>query len=435
MYKLKTIRGLILLGLFILPAVGIFTGEARAGEESEEDIIRVQGLVMNFADSYASNMLQSNTVFQQQFSDMTARTNFMQMTLYSMSSAYDIASGPYARRSLVDMVVLVTLQRIVWEEHWQPNVYGSKASFHLEIIQQLEKDIWSIAGRELSREQLKVLMDLIQAWHKAHPEQDIVVSIRFTDFGSLGEIFRLAESKGLFSNISKAVDTADEIRQMGDRFRYQISRMQLLLNYQLELAYMQLAAKPEMAALMKDSAKLAAAADQFARVTDNLPEMTKNIFDQLEKENDRLRSLLEMLNQTLGTGDELTVKINRTVASLDSLVSRFDPIRAKDGAKPINVEQFSGLARDLSETGRQFNDLLQTADHFLSDQDREKRLVNLVESLANIERRGEELIDLIFYRSLAVILIALFGVFFLAIAYNYISNKFLDTRKRKPVSD
>jgi hypothetical protein len=421
MYKDKMIKGLILIGLFMLPVLGIFVSETQAEKVSKTERARIQSRVMNFADSYAAQIHQSNAVFQQRFSNMTARTQFMQMTLNSVVVAYDIAAGPHPPHSLVNMVVMVTLQRIVWQEHWQPNVFGPQASFQLELLQQLEGEIWSIADKEFSLEQLNILKELILTWRKAHPDQNIVASIRFTDFRSLKEIFRLAESKGLFSGISKAVDTAEELRRLGDRFRYQISRMQLLLNFQLELAYMQL--------------KLAAAAQQVALVTARLPEMTQNAFTKLESESARLRSLLEVLNQTMGTGDELAVEINRAITALDSLVSRFDPIRAEDGVKPIDIVQLGELARDAAVTGRQLNDLLQTADHFLSEQDKEKRLANLVEALAKIEGQGKQLIDFIFFRILVIVVTILFGSFLLAIFYRYISNKYFDTRKRERFSD
>jgi hypothetical protein len=421
MYKDKMIKGLILIGLFMLPVLGIFVSETQAEKVSKTERARIQSRVMNFADSYAAQIHQSNAVFQQRFSNMTARTQFMQMTLNSVVVAYDIAAGPHPPHSLVNMVVMVTLQRIVWQEHWQ--------------LQQLEGEIWSIADKEFSLEQLNILKELILTWRKAHPDQNIVASIRFTDFRSLKEIFRLAESKGLFSGISKAVDTAEELRRLGDRFRYQISRMQLLLNFQLELAYMQLANKPELQTLMQDSTKLAAAAQQVALVTARLPEMTQNAFTKLESESARLRSLLEVLNQTMGTGDELAVEINRAITALDSLVSRFDPIRAEDGVKPIDIVQLGELARDAAVTGRQLNDLLQTADHFLSEQDKEKRLANLVEALAKIEGQGKQLIDFIFFRILVIVVTILFGSFLLAIFYRYISNKYFDTRKRERFSD
>jgi len=435
MYKDKMIKGLILIGLFMLPVLGIFVSETQAEKVSKTERTRIQGMVMNFADSYAAHIHQSNAVFQQRFSNMTTRTHFMQMALNSVVVAYDIAAGPHPPHSLVNMVVMVTLQRIVWQEHWQPNVFGPQASFQLELLQQLESEIWSIADKEFSREQLNILKELILAWRKAHPDQNIVASIRFTDFSSLKDIFRLAESKGLFSGISKAVDTAEELRRLGDRFRYQISRMQLLLNFQLELAYMQLANKPELQTLMQDSTKLAAAAQQVAQVTARLPEMTQNAFTKLESESARLSSLLEVLNQTMGTGDELAVEVNRAIVALDSLVSRFDPIRAEHGAKPIDIVQLGELARDAAVTGRQLNDLLQTADHFLSEQDKEKRLANLVEALANIEGQGKQLIDFIFYRILVIVVTILFGSFLLAIFYRYISNKYFDTRKRESISD
>jgi hypothetical protein len=426
MHNDKMIKSLIFICLLIVITAPLFVGEAQAKDKGKSDIIRVHRLVMNFADNYAANMLQSNNIFKQRISDASARAEFMNMTLFSISTAYDIASGYSPHHKLVNMMVLVTLQRIVWEEHWQPNVFGSQANFHLEILKQLEKDIWSLAGKEYSAEQLSLLMELIQAWHKAHPEQNIVVSIRFTDFASLKKEFQLAESKGLFSSISKAVDAAEELHLLGERLRYQMSRMQLLLNYQLEVAYMQLINQPEIGRLMQNSDKFAAAADQFTQLSTKLPEITQNVFAKLETESAQLRDLLKTLNQTVGSGNELAVEVNRTISLIDALIARFDPIRAKDGVEHIDIEQFRGLTRDLSEGGRQLTDLLQMAGEFLSDEDKEKRLANFLETLENIQRRGEQLIDLIFYRILLIVVTVLLGSFLLAIVYRYIGNRFFE---------
>ena len=329
----------------------------------------------------------------------------------------------FVNHALVNMVVMITLQRIVWEEHWQPKVFSPQANFHYETLQQLEKEIWAIADTEYTREQLNILRQLILAWRKENPDQQMVFSIRFTNFDSLKEIFQLAESKGLFSGLSKAVDAAEELRLLGDRIRFQFSRMPLLLNYELEMAYMQLASKSEVQTLLQDSTRMATAVQQLAHVSAGLPEMTQNAFAKLETESARLRSLLEALNQTMGTGDELVTEINRAIAAVDSIVSRFDPMRTKGGGKPIKIDQLRGLAQDVTVTGRQLNDLLQTTNQFLSDPDKEKRLANLVDALAQVESQGERLINLIFYRSLIIAFSILFGAFLLAVAYSRITGK------------
>ena len=66
------------------------------------------------------------------------------------------------------------------------------------------------------------------------------------------------------------------------------------------------------------------------------------------------------------------------------------------------------------------------AGEFLSDEDKEKRLANFLETLENIQRRGEQLIDLIFYRILLIVVTVLLGSFLLAIVYRYIGNRFFE---------
>ena len=66
MHHDKKIKGLLCGCLLIaITASLIIIVDARAKEKSDTDMIRTYGLVMKFADSYAANMLQSNTIFKE----------------------------------------------------------------------------------------------------------------------------------------------------------------------------------------------------------------------------------------------------------------------------------------------------------------------------------------------------------------------------------
>ncbi len=130
----------------------------------------LQRMVMAYADSYASFLIQSNKDFQRRFSSYEARAEILQMTIASLLAAFDIAAGPDALFSLLDMIVMVTLQRITWEEYWQPKVFGKKADFLLETFRRAEREVGKIAEIVYSPEQLQILQNLIQEWRKVHPD-------------------------------------------------------------------------------------------------------------------------------------------------------------------------------------------------------------------------------------------------------------------------
>lgn len=413
-----------LLLFFLITGFPVYKAQAKK-EKDTPDITEaeLQRMVMSFADTYASFLIQSNKDFQRRFSSYELRAEIIEMTVASILTATDIAAGPDALFSLLDMVVLVTLQRITWEEYWQPKVFGKKADFWLETFRLAEKELGKVAETVYSPEQLQILQNLIQEWRKVHPDQNIVVNIRFADFRKLEKLYEQAHKRLLFPSIKKALETADEIRLLGERFRYQSSRMQRILNLQLELGYVQLIEKHEVEGLIQQASKFVAATEQLAQTASQLPEMTKYVFKEFETESERFRRLLDELQQTLVAGDKLVAEVNTTITSVDSLISRFDPIRRDVGKKPIDIQQYREAAKDFTETGRQFRILLESIDHFLSSPDKKKRLTYIVEAVGKVEAQGERLINHIYYRTIILVIIIFIGSFITILAYRIISKK------------
>ena len=93
----------------------------------------LQGMLMGFADTFASNYATALTLLLEQVSSrqrvIVARSRFLMDV-----SATDIASGAYPGIGMADMVVLVTLNRMVWEDYWQPEVFGDPALTVVETL-------------------------------------------------------------------------------------------------------------------------------------------------------------------------------------------------------------------------------------------------------------------------------------------------------------
>ena len=104
----------------------------------------------------------------------------------AMAAAYHIAATPYPGAALLDMLVLVTLNRMVWEEYWVPQVYGQLAADMVTMLRKLEGDIWALAAEVLTPTQRQELRDVLRAWRDKYPDKIGVSFIRFSDFGELG---------------------------------------------------------------------------------------------------------------------------------------------------------------------------------------------------------------------------------------------------------
>jgi hypothetical protein len=69
------------------------------------------------------------------------------------------------------MLVLVSLNRMVWEEYWMPKVYGQLAADLVATLRRLEGDVWDLAAKVLTPAQRQELRDLLRAWRDKYPEK------------------------------------------------------------------------------------------------------------------------------------------------------------------------------------------------------------------------------------------------------------------------
>jgi len=121
-------------------------------------------MLMDFADSFGSTVGGSSYKFESDLPSRSARLEASRNRFYPLSSAFQIAAGPNPGIALLDMVVLVTLNRIVWEEHWRSKVFGDPAETMVVGLRKLEADIWSIAKRVLTEAQQEELREVIMEW-------------------------------------------------------------------------------------------------------------------------------------------------------------------------------------------------------------------------------------------------------------------------------
>jgi len=388
-------------------------------------------VVTAFADSYASRIMQSNINLQKKLTKASDRMAAYNIMVQSLTAAYDIAASPSSTIAILDMTVMVTLERIVWEEFWYPKKFGDPAQATMKTLRQLEKQIWAIASKMLTSEQEQELLNMIQEWRKIHPDQQIVHSIRLSNFREILGM-ELKDPKGLFSGVRKAANTADDLWFLGERYRFLLTRLQMMLNFQLELSYMQMVNQPEMNQLLKDTGRVTESVEKVAETAAKLPETAQNLIQGLADESDQFRKLFEEAQQTLTVGNEMISLVNKTLDTIDSLVERFDPLREKSqGAEPIDIAEYREAAEVFTETARQLNLLAQSLDQLLAGPHLANRLSQLIAAVGQIKQESKGLIDHIFYRTILLFIVILIGIFFGALLYRYISIKLFDIRSRQ----
>ncbi len=305
-------RGLwpLLLLCMILLRVG---ASAYAQEKDASGRITQEELrhaIMRFSGSSADRIGETYVKLEERFRTPKARLAGIENSAAYISSALDIAIGPDPEANLLDMVVLVTLARIVVEEYWVPEVFGDEAKILVEVFRRQEAEIWSIAAKVLTPQQQKELRDSIRKWRERNPDQIFVEATRFGDFAAIVGESELAKAKegGGFLGVKGVTREVSETRMLAERAMFYAQRVPWILRLSTRLMLLDAVQAPEIKQVMIDTSTLAKAMHQLATLTEELPELIT------EQRTATIAEVSKMLGQVTGQIEkERTAAINQVL--------------------------------------------------------------------------------------------------------------------------
>ncbi|HTY89390.1 MAG TPA: hypothetical protein VMB80_18215 [Candidatus Acidoferrum sp.] len=386
--------------------------------------------VMRFADSYVAQIAQAADDFAARVGTPQARLAALRWKLNQATAAYTDATGENPVVNALDMLVLVTVSRMVIEDYGV-DAYGQAILPELEIQRQLETNIWTMANVMLKPQQQQELRTLIQEWRAKNPHLRYVGSVRFREFvsaigmsaqqsrSSPNSIFSLLYLDP-FSGLDPTAAAIEETRALGERAMYYTQRMPQLLSWQAEVLAYQLAAQPESVQVLSNANQLSASAASFAQTAQQLPQL---INDQrqaaIQQLLDGLRSQETDVRLTLDAGAEAATAINDAIVSLDQFV-RFvsapntNRTASATNSRPFNVLDYGAAAGQIGAAAKDLNNLLNT--------------VNLsAPQLAKLGQQttadAKQVVDHAYRRGLELILVLLGGSLLTGLIYRMIANK------------
>jgi hypothetical protein len=409
--------------------------EARAAE-----LLKLQLNVMRFADEYTARITDQVVVFQQQTDSPTERLMAQSWLVSQATAAFTIASGPNPELNAIDMLVFVTLSRMVIEDRWSRERYPIQADGLLDAHKALEKRIWSFAIELLTPEQIGELQSSLEAWHRDNPLQRAVPFIHLEDFAfatsgartgttSVGSIFSFIGIDPL-SNLDPAVRELTQSRQLAERAVYYAQRAPKLLSMQVQQLVFELAVMPESVGLLQNVERFSTAAQQTSALAADLPNLLAKeraaTIDQLtgilDSREGQLQALIVELRSTLEAGTATSDSVQGTIASLDTLMARFEPTATSAAMsattpstrQPFDITQYTETLRQLGETAQDLQVLLNQVD---------TKVPALTQLSGQATAQMELLVDHVFWRlvqlGLGLIGMSLIG----ALAYRFIVRR------------
>ncbi len=413
----------------------------------------LQADLMSYADRYASIAAQAIDDVAALEPPPEVQRLFSADLVYSAAAAYTIAADANAQVGLLDMVVLATLGKSVFEEHWRPR-YGAFADPVIAALGKLEVDVWEIADRILDGAQQAELRERIEAFRRANPELTTFSHLRFADFPSkrATSTLKAKSGGGIFKSVKRITEQVEQTRMLAERGMYLSTRLPLLGGFFADAWLSRLSMNPAVDELMQDvhtfadvSLRLAAVAEELPatvseerdatirqvvqeaaqlrretvdHVFEGIAEERNNAIEQLAAEEQRLKGVLTELRLTLTAGNELTVSTGELMDKLELMTATDE---AAVPAKPFDIDDYRETLVEAGATVRDLNDLVGSANVLLDSRGTEQVLASIDEVVAASQR----ILIRLFLLSALLIVIALAGYVVARLTYRWLAVRLL----------
>jgi hypothetical protein len=405
------------------------------GSVSTMEVLQMK--VMRLADDYVATIAQAADDFSHRVGTPEGRLTGLKWKLGQSTAAYTDASGVNPVINALDMLVLVTIARMVVEDYGV-ETYGTNALPLLASHRKFEADAWELANGMLKPAQKLELQNMIQEWRDKHPHQRYIGPVRFIEFAAaLGRKPQPASTSPnsifslLFINPLAGLDPTtaaiEEAQQFGERVMYYGQRMPLLISWQSEVMAYEIAGQPESKQILSNSQQLATSVERFAQVADQLPKLINDqrqaaidqVFDRLMSEESKTRDLLLETRKTFAASSEAAQSINAAIKSLDEFVRYVSPpatnaSTASTNSPPFNILDYGLAASQIGAAAKDLNATLQTMNETTP------QLFNLSkEATLNAER----VVNHAFWKGVILIVILMIAAVVTGLTYRFLAHR------------
>lgn len=452
---------------------------------SDDAALEMQALVMEMADGYIASLGESVYLLTRSGKlDSKGRWLAQSFLRNGVGASLDIAVGPNPPVSLLDLLVLTSLQTWSFKAHWIPAGIGEAGIAALEHLKDAEENAWTSARKVLSSEQLSTLRGLIDAWITENSDRTVVSLVRFNEFDDQRRISSTSlrvKARGLLKEVSQAKAAVDEVRLLGERVLWLAARYPYLLGEQTELTAYRLIDQPEGAQVIeainslqhlskaltksvqtfqsdlenqqaafftKISKERKAAIDQFqtaltANVKQALEGATESIsdqrtqaidqlfnrlaqerrlfFDDLASREQEMLGLMSELKETISVSGTLAKELTGTVNAIDRVVSRFDT-EPGNAREPLRMADVRDAAIETGRAAERMTLTLEQAVKLIEHNAWDKRIRIVTDP-------AEAIVDRIFWRSVVLVVLLIVGFGLLRL----LPRRYVGQHQQKPI--
>jgi hypothetical protein len=374
--------------------------------------------------------------------------------VFSAAAAFTIAADSDPQLALLDLLVMTTLGRMVYENYW-PERLGEATVPVRVAFEKLERDVWTVAEPILDADQRQELRERIELFRENNPELSTFSHLRFADFPSRrpSSTFQKKKSGGIFSSVKNITEQVEQTRIMAERAMFLSTRLPLLTGGFADIWTTRLSYNPAVEDLRANLDTFAEVSDRLAAVAEQLPETIsverqaaieqaarevsvlrkdaleqvfagvaeerRAILQQLVEEEQRLGGLITELRHTLAEANTLTVGV-------DGLAQRFDigePLPPGVVEEPFDIEEYRATLIDARTMVTEANGLVHSTNELLNSPGANQLVPSLVEAINQAGETSEGLVNHTVIRAIFLIVIFLVGLVIARLCYRWLELK------------
>jgi hypothetical protein len=321
--------------------------------------------VRDFTDTFMTRVAAPYSQIIAKAKSPEERAWALESRLGQATAALSDATGPNPAVNLLDAVALVTLKRMSIENYWIPNLLHDDGKDLLNAYKVSEKEIWDLAARTFTEEQIDELRELIAKWARENPSRYSTGFVKFSDFAGNGPLDpkqaqNLPSSLlGLLyidplASLDPVTQEAHGFRMLAERLVFIAMRAPLLMNLQIEDLTNRVLTSPDIQRIISSTEQYSKVGDRFNEIVAKYPvelsNITKNSIDQinasatqqreaiqkeLNSESDQMHSILADARNSIIVARDAAASINENTRQTISV--------AENGGRRILNEVITGI--------------------------------------------------------------------------------------------
>ncbi len=430
--KLSHTAGAVLLTLYCLGLTGCSLDFLReklkvsTGNDKEaigitaERLNELDQATYSYSDRFVTLIADASDRAAKASPTKEAHKEALRLKLHNSSSVYAITAGPNPLGQLLDLLTVVTLNKInMVDEGRAKKIFDDSHNIIENAFHAAHDDIWGVARRFLKPNEIATVKRLIVDWRKKHPDVTTLAYVRFDDFARANAGLKQSnpEIGGLFDEINKVNKTVESAQEFGERVFFYTQRMPRLLQWQTERTVEGVMDNGDLQKLQTAVQQMVQVSQVFAQETRKLHEreaavhkalqQVSGIVGQINELTPKTQLMLQDGQKLLATAKDTSVALGDTLKIVDGVSAKFKSDKPEPAnGKPFDIKEYQRTAEEVTKIVGEVNLLM----NGLQGEGFGKRTAEL-QQLADTE------IDHLFWRLAQLVML----LFVLALAYRFIS--------------